>query len=63
MTEENPESVDVVDLDIRMARFSDLMDRRPFLVNDVLLRQNPNNVHEWQKRVFLHENNLDKVLI
>jgi pre-mRNA-splicing factor SYF1 len=42
-----------LDLDIRMLRFEQLMDRRPFLVNDVLLRQNPHNVNEWQKRVLL----------
>nr|XP_023907886.1 pre-mRNA-splicing factor syf1-like [Quercus suber]POF16319.1 pre-mrna-splicing factor syf1 [Quercus suber] len=42
-----------LDLDIRMMRFEQLMDRRPFLVNDVLIRQNPHNVHEWQKRVVL----------
>jgi len=59
--EEDPESVDTTELDIRMARFGDLMDRRPFLVNDVLLRQNPNNVHEWQKRVALYEDNPQKV--
>ena len=41
------------DLDLRMLRFEQLMDRRPFLVNDVLLRQNPNNVIEWEKRVAL----------
>jgi len=41
------------DLDIRLMRFEQLIDRRPFLVNDVLLRQNPNNVIEWQKRVAL----------
>jgi pre-mRNA-splicing factor SYF1 len=41
------------DLDIRMMRFEQLMDRRPFLVNDVLLRQNPNSVVEWEKRVAL----------
>ena len=41
------------DLDIRMMRFEQLMDRRPFLVNDVLLRQNPNNVGEWEKRIAL----------
>ncbi|KAL1304241.1 hypothetical protein AAFC00_000658 [Neodothiora populina] len=42
-----------LDLDIRMMRFEQLMDRRPFLVNDVLLRQNPNSVAEWEKRVAL----------
>jgi pre-mRNA-splicing factor SYF1 len=45
------------DLDLRMMRFEHLMDRRPFLVNDVLLRQNPNNVIEWEKRVALWKDN------
>ncbi|KAK4176988.1 putative Pre-mRNA-splicing factor SYF1 [Triangularia setosa] len=45
------------DLDIRMMRFEHLMDRRPFLLNDVLLRQNPNNVTEWEKRVALWGDN------
>ncbi len=45
------------DLDLRMMRFEHLMDRRPFLVNDVLLRQNPNNVIEWEKRVALWNDN------
>ena len=31
------------------------MERRPLLLNSVLLRQNPHNVHEWLKRVQLHE--------
>lgn len=44
---------DDVELDLRMARFEQLLDRRPFLVNDVLLRQNPHNVLEWMKRVQL----------
>ncbi|RKO91332.1 hypothetical protein BDK51DRAFT_36031 [Blyttiomyces helicus] len=44
---------DEVDIDIRLARFERLMERRPFLVNDVLLRQNPNNIVEWEKRVAL----------
>ncbi|KAF2458849.1 pre-mRNA-splicing factor syf1 [Lineolata rhizophorae] len=50
-----------VDLDIRMMRFEQLMDRRPFLVNDVLLRQNPHNVNEWEKRVGLWGTNLKEV--
>ncbi|MCJ1359767.1 MAG: pre-mRNA-splicing factor syf1 [Icmadophila ericetorum] len=50
------------DLDIRMMRFEQLMDRRPFLVNDVLLRQNPNNVVEWQKRVGLWKGNMQEVV-
>ncbi|KAF1810490.1 TPR-like protein [Eremomyces bilateralis CBS 781.70] len=51
-----------LDLDIRMMRFEQLMDRRPFLVNDVLLRQNPNNVNEWQKRVALWGDNKKEVV-
>ncbi|SLM39491.1 pre-mrna-splicing factor syf1 [Lasallia pustulata] len=50
------------DLDIRMMRFEQLMDRRPFLVNDVLLRQNPNNVTEWEKRVALWGENKNEVV-
>uniref|UniRef100_A0A0W0FZS5 Pre-mRNA-splicing factor SYF1 n=1 Tax=Moniliophthora roreri TaxID=221103 RepID=A0A0W0FZS5_MONRR len=41
------------ELDIRMKEFEELMDRRPFLVNDVLIRRNPNDVQEWEKRVAL----------
>lgn len=44
-----------IDLDLRLARFEALMDRRPLLLNSVLLRQNPHNVHEWHKRVKLFE--------
>lgn len=50
------------DLDIRMMRFEQLMDRRPFLVNDVLLRQNPNNVVEWTKRIALWGDNKREVV-
>lgn len=31
------------------------MQRRPLLLNSVMLRQNPHNVLEWQKRVTLYE--------
>jgi pre-mRNA-splicing factor SYF1 len=41
------------ELDAKMREFEELMDRRPFLVNDVLLRRNPNDVQEWEKRVAL----------
>ncbi|RVX75071.1 Pre-mRNA-splicing factor syf1 [Exophiala mesophila] len=50
------------DVDMRMMRFEHLMDRRPFLVNDVLLRQNPNNVVEWEKRVALWNDNKEEVV-
>ncbi|KAI8839080.1 hypothetical protein BJ741DRAFT_510031, partial [Chytriomyces cf. hyalinus JEL632] len=42
-----------VDVDMRLARLEKLMERRPFLVNDVLLRQNPHNVNEWDRRAHL----------
>ena len=46
---------DEVDIELKMGRFEHLMDRRPLLLNSVLLRQNPHNVAEWQKRVDLLE--------
>jgi pre-mRNA-splicing factor SYF1 len=49
------------ELDVRMKEFEDLMDRRPFLVNEVLLRRNPNDVQEWEKRVALWGDNDEKV--
>lgn len=54
------ESADL-ELDIRMMRFEHLMDRRPFLLNDVLLRQNPNSVPEWEKRALLWGKNKKEV--
>ncbi|KAI7898122.1 uncharacterized protein BX663DRAFT_525797 [Cokeromyces recurvatus] len=51
-----------LDLDLRLLRFERLMDRRPFLVNDVLLRQNPNNVMEWLQRVTLWTGNKEKIV-
>ncbi|KAI9487355.1 MAG: pre-mRNA splicing factor Syf-1 [Benjaminiella poitrasii] len=51
-----------LDLDLRLLRFENLMDRRPFLVNDVLLRQNPNNVMEWLQRVTLWTGNKNKIV-
>ena len=50
------------ELDSMMKSFEDLMDRRPFLVNDVLLRRNPNDVQEWEKRVALWGDDDEKVV-
>ncbi|KAI9836539.1 MAG: pre-mRNA-splicing factor syf1 [Sarea resinae] len=50
------------DLDIRMMRFELLQDRQAFLVNDVLLRQNPNDVVQWQRRVELWGDNKKEVV-
>merc|ERR1719481_1538553 len=52
---ENPGDDIEVEIELRMGRFEGLMDRRPLLLNSVLLRQNPHNVPEWQKRVELLE--------
>lgn len=49
------------ELDERMKEFEQLMERRPFLVNDVLLRRNPHDVQEWEKRVALFGNDDAKV--
>eukprot|EP00043_Microstomoeca_roanoka_P012576 m.121881 g.121881 ORF g.121881 m.121881 type:complete len:821 (-) comp15536_c2_seq1:136-2598(-) len=46
---------DDVELELRMARYENLMERRPLLLSSVLLRQNPHNVDEWLKRVMLFE--------
>ncbi|KAJ2891690.1 pre-mRNA-splicing factor syf1, partial [Coemansia aciculifera] len=40
-------------LDLRMLRLERLMDRRPFLANDVVLRQTPHSVAAWLRRVAL----------
>ncbi|KAJ8251347.1 hypothetical protein GJAV_G00220370 [Gymnothorax javanicus] len=53
--EMGPDEEEDVDLELRLARFEQLIARRPLLLNSVLLRQNPHNVHEWHKRVKLYE--------
>ncbi|WFD30540.1 pre-mRNA-splicing factor syf1 [Malassezia sp. CBS 17886] len=50
------------ELDRRMEAFETLMERRPFLVNDVLLRRNPDDVQEWEKRVALWGENDEEVI-
>ncbi|KAI3420993.1 hypothetical protein GPALN_014620 [Globodera pallida] len=44
-----------LELDLVMTRFEHLMNRRPLLLNSVLLRQNPHNVHEWLNRAQIYE--------
>jgi pre-mRNA-splicing factor SYF1 len=51
--EEEEEEEEEDDVDLRMARLEALMERRPFLLSAVLLRQNPHNVKEWRKRIAL----------
>jgi pre-mRNA-splicing factor SYF1 len=47
------EDVDDNIIEMRLARLENMMERRPLLLNSVLLRQNPHNVNEWLKRVEL----------
>lgn len=61
--EEGPSKAEQeAEIDQRMQAFEALMERRPFLVNDVLLRRNPNDVQEWEKRVALWGENDEKVV-
>lgn len=53
---------DKIDLELRLARFEVLMDRRSLLLNSVLLRQNPHNVLEWHKRVQLQEDKAHEII-
>ena len=59
---EDPSDDDQVDAEMRMARFEELMDRRPMLLSSVLLRQNPHNVEEWHKRVALFESDPEQMV-
>jgi len=47
------EDTDDIVIEMRLARLENMMERRPLLLNSVLLRQNPHNVNEWLKRVEL----------
>lgn len=52
---DKPSPEDEIEIDLRLARFENLMERRMALLNSVLLRQNPHNVQEWHNRVKLFE--------
>lgn len=51
--ESGSKDIEEYEVDMGLARFERLMERRPFLLNEVLLRQNPHNVSEWKSRVLL----------
>jgi pre-mRNA-splicing factor SYF1 len=53
---------DDIELELRLARYEDLIERRPLLLNSVALRQNPHNVDEWHKRVKLLESKPTQVV-
>jgi len=48
-----------LDLNIKFFRMTNLIERRPFLLSDALLRQNPHNVKEWLKRVKICKDDSD----
>eukprot|EP00178_Gracilaria_changii_P009561 TRINITY_DN278_c0_g1_i1.p1 TRINITY_DN278_c0_g1~~TRINITY_DN278_c0_g1_i1.p1 ORF type:complete len:880 (-),score=167.40 TRINITY_DN278_c0_g1_i1:461-3100(-) len=48
-------------LESLMKRLELLTKRRPMLLSDVWLRQNPHNVHEWHKRARMYKHEKDAV--
>ena len=51
---ENASPEQEIHFELKLARYEDLVERRPLLLNSVMLRQNPHNIIEWQKRVDLY---------
>lgn len=43
--------------ELKFVRLENLIQRRPFLLSNVVLRQNPHNVYEWLNRVKLCDQN------
>ncbi|CAI5724109.1 hypothetical protein KXD40_001044 [Peronospora effusa] len=64
--EDDDEEEDEVDHQAQVDRllkvYEDVAERRPLLLNSVLLRQNPHNVREWEKRVELVKPDLSKAI-
>ena len=54
-SEEELTEEEEIELEMRLARYEFVIERRPLLLNSVALRQNPHNVEEWLKRVQLLE--------
>lgn len=44
------DAFDESELNLRLSKLEYLLENRPIMISSVLLRQNPNNVHEWIKR-------------
>eukprot|EP00747_Dinoflagellata_sp_TGD_P158582 gnl/TRDRNA2_/TRDRNA2_177822_c0_seq1.p1 gnl/TRDRNA2_/TRDRNA2_177822_c0~~gnl/TRDRNA2_/TRDRNA2_177822_c0_seq1.p1 ORF type:complete len:728 (-),score=-27.74 gnl/TRDRNA2_/TRDRNA2_177822_c0_seq1:101-2284(-) len=51
------------ELDQQVARFEFLIERRTKMLSSVFLRQNPNNVLEWYKRINIFANNPIKQIV
>lgn len=60
--DEDANEEDDIDVELRLSRFEYLMERRLLLLNSVLLRQNPHNVHEWHKRIKLYEDKPEEII-
>lgn len=54
---------DESDVEMGLARVEYLMEKRPILLNSVVLRQNPHNVFEWHKRVKLFKGDQKRTLL
>lgn len=50
------------DINLKFFKISNLIERRPFLLSDALIRQNPNNVKEWLKRVKLCKDDQELII-
>lgn len=61
--EEQEDSEEAGDINMRLARIEYLMEKRPLLLNSVVLRQNPHNVHEWHKRAKLYKGDDQKTVL
>lgn len=57
------DAAEMDDINMRLARVEYLMDKRPLLLNSVVLRQNPHNVHEWHKRAKLYKGDDQKTAL
>jgi pre-mRNA-splicing factor SYF1 len=51
------------EIELRLARLEYLTERRPILLNSVMLRQNPHNVYEWHKRIKLYRGDIPRMLM
>lgn len=64
LDDSDPDIADETDeINLRLARIEYLMEARPLLLNSVLLRQTPNSIALWRKRVKLLSDNPQKVLL
>jgi len=60
--DENPSEENSLDFDMMIERYENLISRQPFLLSSVLLKQNPNNIQEWLKRVKLYQGNAKMIV-